>query len=332
MTGRLFITGGTGFIGSSLVDIAVNEGYAVRTFDIAPPKSDAQREHWYEGDVRDYDALNQAASEFAPDYLLHLASDIDISITRLEQFTTTIDGTRNAIAVARSLPLKRFLHTSTQFAVRPGIEPTDERHLEPYTVYGEAKAETEKMMWAAELPMPWVIVRPVIIWGPRHPSFADHIFRHIASRRYLHPSGAPIMRAFGYVDNVADQILRLATMPTDRTDRRIFYVGDATIDYDIWADAFALAMTGKPARRIPTALLAMLGRAGDAVKAVGLRSPIDSGRAFRMSTSSRIDLSRTHDITGQPKTGFGDGVDATVAWLRGIDPVRFGGAAGAARN
>lgn len=324
MTERLFITGGAGFIGSSLVDIATREGYAVRTFDIAPPKSTAQLEYWCKGDVRDFDALQAAAAEFAPDYFLHLASDIDISITRLEQFTTTIDGTRNAIAVGRSLPLKRFLHTSTQFAVRPGIEPADERHLEPYTVYGEAKAETEKMMWAADLPMPWVIVRPVIIWGPRHPSFGDQIFRHIASRQYLHPSGAPISRAFGYVDNVADQMLRLATMAADRTDRRVFYVGDDTIDYDLWADAFSMALTGKRARRIPTALLTLLGRAGDMVKAVGLRSPIDSGRAFRMSTSSRIDLSRTHEIAGKPKIGFDDGVDATVAWLRWDNPERFG--------
>lgn len=323
MKERIFVTGGTGFIGSSLVRLARSQGYEVRTFDLSPAREPEQREFWEEGDVRDLSQFRRSAEAFAPDYLLHLASDIDISITRLEQFTTTIDGTRNAIAVARELPLKRFLHTSTQFVVKPGVQPQTERYLEPYTIYGEAKAITEGLVWDANLPTPWVIVRPVIVWGPEHPSFADQIFRHIASRRYLHPAGEPIMRAFGYVDNVAQQMLSLATMPDGRTSQRVFYVGDETIDYDIWADAFSNVLTGKPARRIPTTLLKALGFGGDMAKALGLPAPIDSGRAFRMSTSSRIELSSTHAITGSPSVGFAEGVASTAAWLTKVNPERF---------
>lgn len=323
MKERLFITGGAGFIGSSLVRLARAQGYEIRTFDLSPPKASEQREFWEEGDVRDLSHFRQSVDAFAPDYLLHLASDIDISITQLEQFTTTIEGTRNAIAIAQELPLKRFLHTSTQFVVKPGVHPQNERYLEPYTIYGEAKAVTEKLVWDANLSVPWVIVRPVIIWGPGHPSFADQIFRHIASRRYLHPSGERIMRAFGYVDNVAQQMLSLATMSEKLTSQRVFYVGDETIDYDVWADAFSNVLTGRPARRIPTALLKVLGRGGDFVKALGLPAPIDSGRAFRMSTSSRIELSSTHAITGAPFVGFDEGVAATALWLTQVNPDRF---------
>jgi nucleoside-diphosphate-sugar epimerase len=324
MSRNVFITGGSGFIGTQLVEIALRDGCTVRIFDTAAPSNPAHRELWIEGDVRDALFVARAISDFTPDLVLHLASDTDVSITRIEQFQTTIDGTANILAAIHDLPLTRFVHTSTQFVVKPGVEPRDERYLAPYTVYGEAKAEAEKLVWSAGLQMPWIIVRPVIIWGPGHPSFADHIFRHIVSRRYLHPVGAPITRAFGYVENVAQQIYTLAILPESLTDRHVFYVGDDTINYDVWADAFAKALTGKRARRIPLRVLKLLGRAGDLIKKLGLPTPIDSGRAFRMSTSSRVDLSHTHALTGVPAVDFDRGVRETVAWLRRENPARFG--------
>jgi nucleoside-diphosphate-sugar epimerase len=327
MTRRILITGGAGFIGSPLARMALAQDDSVCLYDLSPPKDPDLVPFWQKGDVRDAARLTAVAKEFAPDHFLHLASDIDVSITRLEQFTSTIQGTANALAVAAAIPgLKRFLHTSTQFVVRPGVQPRDEDYLEPYTVYGEAKAEAEKLVRAAKLPMPWVIVRPVIIWGPGHPSFADQIFRHIATRNYLHPVGRdPITRAFGYVDNVARQMLILGTLAELPDAQRVYYVGDGTIDYDEWADAFSNAITGRPARRIPKWLLTLLGAGGDFAKKLGLPAPIDSGRAFRMSTSSAIDLSSTLRVTGPVPVGFDEGVAATVAWLRSYRPALFEG-------
>lgn len=325
MTRRIFITGGAGFIGSPLARIAIAQGDTVCLYDLSPPKDVNLVPFWQKGDVRDYVHLNAVAKEFAPDHFLHLASDTDVSITRLEQFTSTIKGTANVLAVAETLSgLKRFLHTSTQFVVRPGVQPKDDAYFEPYTVYGEAKAEAEKLVRKANLTMPWVIVRPVIIWGPGHPSFAEQIFHHIATRNYLHPVGRnPIMRAFGYVDNVAHQILILGTLPEMPDGRLVYYVGDGTIDYDLWADAFSTAITGKQARRIPKWLLTLLGAGGDLAKKLKLPAPIDSGRAFRMSTSSAIDLSPTLRVTGPVPVGFDEGVAATVEWLYRHRPALF---------
>ncbi|MBN9017046.1 MAG: NAD(P)-dependent oxidoreductase [Rhizobiales bacterium] len=315
---KILITGGSGFIGSEVVAIALARGDEVLNLDINPPRDAAQAPFWRQIDVRDRDAVMGAITAFAPDRLLHLASDIDITIQNLAEFRTTIGGTANVLAAAAQLPqLKRFVHVSTQFVVKPGVEPRDERFLDPYTVYGEAKAETEKLVWNANLSMPWFILRPVIIWGPHHPTFAREIFRHMRSGRYLHPvDRTPISRAFGYVTNVADQMMAFATMDAAQAKRHVYYVGDESIDYDMWADAFSVGLTGKRARRIPVWLLKLLGKAGDLAKAAGVRSPIDSGRAFRMSTSSRVDLAPTIALTGTPPVAFDEGVKRTLAWLR----------------
>jgi nucleoside-diphosphate-sugar epimerase len=124
------------------------------------------------------------------------------------------------------------------------------------------------------------------------------------------------MRAYGYVTNTATQIYKLALVDNNRLNRRVFYIGDEAIDYDLWADAFAKGLTGKKARRIPYALLWLLGQAGEFVKKLGLPAPIDSGRVFRMSTSSAIDLSPTLTATGPVPVTFEEGVRETQQWLK----------------
>lgn len=322
---RVFLTGGSGFIGGEVVEILRTKGFGIANYDLAPPHLPGQEPYWIKGDVRDSCKLDQEIAAFDPHYILHLASDTDVSVEAVEAFTTTLDGTANVIAaLSRAPKLRRFIHVSTQFVVKPGVQPLEERYLEPYTAYGQAKAETERMLWRANPPAPWLILRPTIIWGPHHPSFAEAIFKHIASRNYLHPVAAePITRAFGFVRNVAQQMVYFLEMPANASNRHVYYLGDATIDYDIWADSFSQALTGKRARRIPKWLLALMGRAGDLAKRLGIPSPIDSGRAFRMSTSSAIDLTPTHALAGLPQVGFDDGVAETVAWLRKYNSSRY---------
>jgi nucleoside-diphosphate-sugar epimerase len=315
---KIFLTGGSGFIGGELSRLILAQGFELKNLDLVTPHFTEQAPYWVQGDVRDAEKLTREVVAFQPDYLIHLASDIDVQITELSQFTTTIGGTRNVVEAVKAVPgLKRFVHISTQFTVQPGVAPPDEEYLEPYTVYGEAKAETERIVRGANLECSWVIVRPTIIWGPNHPSFRENIFRHISARTYLHPvARKKVVRAYGYVTNTADQMLKLALADSAVLSRHVYYAGDATIDNDLWADAFALALTGKRARRIPVALLQFMGAVGDMMKKLKLPAPIDSGRAFRMSTSSAVDLAPTLAVTGTPPVPFAEGVTRTMAWLR----------------
>lgn len=317
MIDRLLVTGGSGFIGAELVELALGRGMALRNIDVAAPRDAAHRPMWRQFDIRNRDSLTREIVEFDPHYVVHLASDIDIEIRQIEKLTTTIEGTANILAALAEAPsLRGFLHTSTQFVVTPGIRPDNERDLRPYTVYGAAKAEAERMVWAADLAVPWIIARPVVVWGPHHPSFAREIFRHMRSRCYLHPtSKPPIERAYGYVTNVAHQMFALVTLPPGPTGRRVFYLGDEIVDYDGWADSFSRGLSGRAARRVPVWLLSALGKAGDAAIALGMRPPIDSGRVLRMSTTSNLDLRPTYELAGAPPVDFETGLRRTLRWL-----------------
>jgi nucleoside-diphosphate-sugar epimerase len=324
LTERVLITGGSGFIGSALANVALRRGFDLCNLDVRPPREETHGRFWRKIDVRDAVSLEKAAVDFRPRRVIHLASDIDVNIKTLSACTSTINGTENVLNAVRRLPsLRKAIFVSTQFVVRPGVEVDNERFLEPYTIYGHAKAEAENRIWGAELAVPWLILRPTIIWGPHHPSFAREIFRHIARRRYLHPvDRRPITRAFGYVTNTAEQMMEFAMIDPSLTNAHVYYLGDGSIDYDQWADAFSIGLTGRPARRIPAVMLRLLGKAGDLAKKLGVPSPIDSGRAFRMSTSSKIDLRATHDLVGSPRVSFEAGVAETLAWLSAMNDYR----------
>jgi nucleoside-diphosphate-sugar epimerase len=314
---RLLVTGGSGFIGTNVINIALGFGYEITNLDFRPPRLGEHRRFWQDIDVRHGNAVLQAVKAFNPHRIMHLASDIDVNLKTLEEYTTIIDGTRNLIAAAKAAPvLERFVYISTQYTVTPGVVPKSETDLQPYTLYGVAKAKAEEQMQVCDLKS-WLIVRPTTIWGPFHPSFATQIWRHIAKGTYRHPASVtPIMRSYGYVRNTADQMVKLMDADGTTLDRKVYYLGDGVIDYDVWADAFAMRLTGKPAKRVPIWLLRSLGLAGSAMNAVGLRVPYNVGRYFRMTTSAPTDMESTFAVTGRPKVSFEQGVEESVAWLR----------------
>jgi nucleoside-diphosphate-sugar epimerase len=322
---KVLVTGGSGFIGSEVIAQLLVKGAEIANIDFKPPSRPEHQSFWHDCDVRDLEKLRSILVKFDPHYVLHLASDILVTLTRIEDFTTTINGTHNVIAVAQELPnLQRFIHVSTQYVVKPGVVPKSETYYQPHTVYGEAKAKSETFLWPSTL-KDWLILRPTTIWGPRHPLLGDAIMKYIANGRYLHPAAKePILKCYGYVRNTAEQMIAFLTADLSMTPKRVFYVSDGPINQDLWIDGFACALTGKPARRVPMRFLWVLGSVGEVLRLIGVRFPMDMARYFRMTTPAAPDMEPTFAIVGQPKVPLAQGIEETVAWLEQARPDFFG--------
>lgn len=108
------MTGGSGFIGSEVVAQLLKKGATVANLDIKPPTRPEHQPFWRACDVRDADKVRQLTTAFDPHSVLHLASDIEVTLPRIEDYQTTVEGTRNVVAAAQGSPhLRRFIHTST---------------------------------------------------------------------------------------------------------------------------------------------------------------------------------------------------------------------------
>ncbi len=143
------ITGGTGFVGSRLIEIALEAGHSVRAL---ARREQAAREGivWVPGDLQDQPALASLAE--GADAVIHVAGVVNAP-DRAGFAAGNIEGTANMLAAAEGAGVKRFVHVSSLAAREPGL-----------SAYGWSKAEGDRLVEAS--PLDWNIVRPPAIYGP----------------------------------------------------------------------------------------------------------------------------------------------------------------------
>ena len=312
VSGKTFsLTGGSGFIGRFVAARLTKSGARVHVIDQKCP--DFLVDAFSQVDLKEERDLSKCLQLAQPHYVIHLAANADIRSDRNELMKNNVEGTRTLIHV---LPdsVEAISFASTQLVVRMGIDPKDGNILDPYTEYGESKAEMEKAI-RSECSIPWTILRPTTIWGPHHPSFANSIWKFIEKGYYLHPSlRAPIIRSFGFVENAAAQIVRLTLAAKSSAHRRVFYVTDAPIDSGLYFDKLSLALRGKPVRRVPAPILKSMCTVGEIAKKVGLPAPLDLGRYERMTSDYQVPFNDTFEICGSPSVDLIEGIRKTRDW------------------
>ena len=145
----LAITGGTGFVGSHLLRLALAEGYDVRalTRGWKPPEDDIA---WVDGALDRPETLVKLVA--GADAIVHLAGAINAA-TRAGFEAVNVAGTAAMIDAARKAGVRRFVHISSLTAREPGLSD-----------YGWSKARSERLVAASGLD--WTIVRPPAIYGP----------------------------------------------------------------------------------------------------------------------------------------------------------------------
>lgn len=316
---RVFVTGGSGFIGRAVCRHLLESEAEVLNFDLKPWPGPHPAPQTVIGDIEDADALGGACRSFDPSVFIHLAAFASLEAPTREDFSSIWNGTRvAALAFAESTRPERFVNISTQMVIRPGPQPSDLRDYDPYTPYGEAKAEAERMLDDLDRPYAVAHVRPTTIWGPYHPGFAETVMLYLDKGWYLHPStSTPILRTYGYVDNCAGQIVSVAFSPTV-TNGDIFYGGDVIMDAGQFLDAMSIALRGKPVRRFPYSLLRRAGEAGTLLRRMGVPFPLDRERVMRMSTDYHPPIAAMRQLMAFPYVPFDIGMQRAAQWFREI--------------
>lgn len=183
---KILITGGTGFIGSHLAELCVQQGFNVTVFDRYNPNNDLG---WLEqskcksdmniilGDIRDYDSVSRTTE--GQDIILHLAALIGIPysyVSPLAYLKTNIEGTYNILEAARKKNIDQILITSTSETYGTAqYTPIDEKHpLVGQSPYSASKIAADQLAvsYYNSFGLPIKIVRPFNTYGPRQSSRA----------------------------------------------------------------------------------------------------------------------------------------------------------------
>lgn len=126
-TRRVLVTGGSGFIGTHLVEAVLDDGADLLNVDVQKPPLCNQRQHWCDLDLRDAKGIERTVAGYRPNVIFNLAAVAD-SRPAGDALLPNTQGLRNlAVASATLSSPPRLLHVSTQLVVKAGYTPKSVR-------------------------------------------------------------------------------------------------------------------------------------------------------------------------------------------------------------
>jgi len=267
---RLLLTGGTGFVGRHVVDLALRSGHSVEVLSRDPAAARAVLAslpgaaahpaalRCRRADLQGPANLADALAGARPEAVVHLAGLI--RGTPAELAALNVEATAALLAVlARHAPAARLVYVSS-FAAEDA----------PSTPYSESKQAAEDRVRAS--PGPWVILRPTLIYGAGDTANTPALAASLRSGTHWLPGGGRARIQPVHVGDVAAACLAAAGEP--RAAGRTYRLGGPEpLSVADFRAAVRDASGGRAVlRAIPLPLFALAARA---LALLGRRGALD---------------------------------------------------------
>lgn len=310
---RALVTGGAGFIGSTLVDRLLGEGHDVTVVDnlsrgrlenLAAAREAGDRFEFRELDLTD-PAIEDVVAAARPEVIFHLAAQIDVRLSvedPVHDAQVNVVGTVRLAEAARKVGVRRIVFTSSGGSIYGPVTElpvAETRPVDPLSPYaaGKVAGEIYLEMFSRLYGIEWAGVAPANVYGPRQDPHGEAGVVAIFSQRLL--AGQPT-RVFGdggntrdyvFIDDVVDAFVRAAEVPAAAGLR--FNVGTGVETTD---------------RGLHTLVAEAAGAADDPEYA-----PARLGDVAR----SALDAERAAEVLGwTPRVTIREGVARTVDYFR----------------
>jgi dihydroflavonol-4-reductase len=212
---KIFITGGTGFIGTHLMKrLAATQHELIcltrRTSDCRVLEAAGAK--IVEGDVRDKDSLTRGME--GCDRVINLANLFEFWIPDRREFReVNVTGTRNVMEAAHTAGVTKIVHVSTVAIYGNARWPiTEESELGPdcASEYALTKRQGDLLAWeiAEEKQLPLVMIYPGAVIGPNDPKACGRYIKNVIRGKMPAQVLVDNMFSFVYVGDVADAIIK----------------------------------------------------------------------------------------------------------------------------
>lgn len=316
---RICITGGSGFIGTTAMQWAIDQSFEVINFDICPPKILSHQPFWKYVDIREKDQFTSALGAFQPTHIWHLAAMTGMDVHDMSFFDANTIGVQNLLKATTILPnLKRIQFTSSLLVCRNGHLPQTDTEYCPPNLYGESKVIGEKKFRESQLSCDWVIVRPTSIWGPWFDHSYKKFFQVLDRGWFIQPGQKPIVKPLSYVGNTVHMMQKLLLYNGTEVSKRTFYLGDyPQTSIQEWADLIRTEL-GKSGKTPVFSIggLRLLAKVGDVCKFLGWNDPpLTSFRLSNILTGAYYPIEKTQEIVKELPFSLQQGVRQTLVWM-----------------
>ena len=321
MQKRIVITGGSGFVGTNLVEYYFTHGWHVENFDIKPPQNGQHAGLWKNADLRNRELLIDEIRKAKPEVILHCGARTDLDEKHnLDGYSANIDGVLHLIEAIREVgTVQRVVFFSSQLVCGIGYKPRNAHDYQPTTLYGRSKVIGEKIVFAAGDFCPvWTIVRPTSLWGPWFDIPYKSLFIAIKNGRYFHPKGFRTLKQWGFIGNTVYQIQRLVEAPRKKIHNRIFYLADyEPLELSNFTNQVQTALNSPPIKSVPFGVLKAAAGMGDVFQKLGWRNPpLTRFRLNNILIDEVQDVEPLRDVIGNIPCGIEEGIEMTIRWLK----------------
>ncbi len=321
---RIFLTGGTGYIGRSLARRLAEAGHEVRA--LVRPTSNAEPLKQlgiatFVGDVGDRASMREGMS--GADWVIHAAAELDLTGPPERMRTANVQGSENVASLAFKLGVGRFLSVSSM--AWWGGSPPDGRAVDetapPFTpfptLYSATKHSGEQAVqeWAKK-GLRVNTVFPSLVYGPPgKKEGANAILRGFLKGRFPVLVGADRKTSWIYLDDLVDGMLRVIEKAPP--GRGYLLTGDVTTLRSLVDRVCALGGVRPPRMSLPVGV----ARAGLILSTPfyrmrGFRPPFSTEQLNSLERHWTFDDSRARtELDWRPRT-LDEGLPPSVAFLQ----------------
>ncbi|HSB10927.1 MAG TPA: NAD-dependent epimerase/dehydratase family protein [Blastocatellia bacterium] len=321
--GKVLVTGGSGFVGSHLVDQLIERGASIRCLVRESSKLRYLDHHDIElayGALDDSTDWGEALADV--DTIYHVAGTTFARRAK-DYFTTNHKGTETILAeaVKRRNQIKRFVYISSLAAVGPGRDgkPVEEDATPaPITPYGRSKMMAEEAVRAVSDLLPVTIVRPPAVYGPRDYGIFE-FFKAVKGGMFPMIGRRDKRVSLVHVRDLTDGII-LAGQSEAAIGRTYFVSSEDDYSMRAVADLIA-ALMHKRAREIaiPKSIAYGFAVAAEAAAAVFGKPPvINRDKVTDLSQTCwacSIERAKT-ELGYSPRVPLEEGLRETIEWYK----------------
>jgi nucleoside-diphosphate-sugar epimerase len=237
---KIMITGGAGYVGSSLVPKLLDAGYEVCVLDLYLYGESALagvrgNENLTEvhGDLRDPVAVSEALR--GVDTVIHLAcisNDPSFELDPGLGKSINYDCFPGLVRAAKEAGVSRFIYASSSsvYGVKQEEHVTENLSLEPLTDYSKFKAMCEDVLTDAREPgFETLILRPATVCGfaprLRLDLSVNIMTNHAVNNRVIRVFGGAQVRPNIHIDDMTDLYVQTVSLPSEKIDGKIYNAG-----------------------------------------------------------------------------------------------------------
>jgi nucleoside-diphosphate-sugar epimerase len=325
---RLLVTGGTGFIGSHLAEHGRKLGAEVVVLGLADrPEEQANVEllrrqgvEVLPGSITDAELCGRAVR--GATHVFHLAVAMREG-AKSDQFfeSVNLDGTRALLEASAKGGVRRFVYCSTIgiYGHRaPGVT-RENSPLAPGNIYERTKVAAERLVreFGAQRSLPWTILRPADVYGPRDQRLLK-LFKGVAAGRFPLFGAGEGRRHMVYVDDVVSGFFRACERDQALGDAFILAGPKACTLRELIEEVQQATGSARYGFRLPLKpMLMVAGVVEDVSRKAGVEPPIYRRRMDFFWSDSEFDTTRARQaLDWAPRVDLPEGIRRTLADYR----------------